>query len=192
MTQAAQLLPARLPPSLVPTLIPSPAALAAHMLTPNTTPVTSVAPTYPNSETQSSNCDDPGVPASRNSTSTVPEVDRHPQLDNSSNNNSVAEDSPIAEPQCYHIKVPPPLPHMVSCQALCEENMSLRAIIKQVGIELEQDYAQMKLMDLENERLCQKAFTKEKQKAARKKLTLDQACHMTAPEMIDHLARQTW
>jgi hypothetical protein len=66
--------------------------------------------------------------------------------------------------------------------------MSLRAIIEQVGIELKQDYAQMKLMDLENERLRQKAFAKEKQKATRKKLTSGQAHHMTAPEMIDHLA----
>ena len=50
----------------------------------------------------------------------------------------------------------------------------------------------MKLMDLENERLCQKAFSKDQQKALKKKFTSGQAHHMTAPEMIDLLAQQTW
>ena len=59
-------------------------------------------------------------------------------------------------------------------------------------MELEQDYAQMKLMDLENEQLHQKAFTKDQQKAVRKKLTSGQAHHMTTPKMIDFLAQQTW
>ena len=36
----------------------------------------------------------------------------------------------------------------------------LMKVIKQVGVELEQDYAQMKMMDLENNQLHQKAFTK--------------------------------
>ena len=67
----------------------------------------------------------------------------------------------------------------------------LRAIIEQAGLVLEQDYAQMKLMDMENERLRQKAFTKCQQKAA-KKLTSGQAHHMTATEMMDLLAWQTW
>ena len=47
-------------------------------------------------------------------------------------------------------------------------------------------------MNLENEWLHQKAFTKDQRKAARKKLTSGQACHMTAPEMIDVLTQQTW
>jgi hypothetical protein len=53
---------------------------------------------------------------------------------------------------------------------------------------LEQDYAQMKLMDLENERLHQKAFGKDKRKAAKNKLASGQVRHMTAPEMMDLLA----
>ena len=57
---------------------------------------------------------------------------------------------------------------------------------------LEQDYAQMKLMDLENERLKKKAFTKDQQKTAKKKFTSGQAWHMTAHEVIDLLAQQTW
>ena len=52
----------------------------------------------------------------------------------------------------------------------------------------EQDYAQMKLMDLENEWLHWKAFAKDQQKAAKKRLVSGQACHMTAPEMLDSLA----
>jgi len=60
-------------------------------------------------------------------------------------------------------------------------------IIERVRVELEQDYTQMKLMDLENEWLCQKASAKDKQKAARRKLTSGQACHVTAPEMLDSL-----
>jgi PHD/YefM family antitoxin component YafN of YafNO toxin-antitoxin module len=65
-------------------------------------------------------------------------------------------------------------------------------IIQRVRVELEQDYTQMKLMDLENEQLHQKAFAKDKRKAARSKLTSGQARHMTASEMLDLLARQTW
>ena len=47
----------------------------------------------------------------------------------------------------------------------------------------------MKLIDLENESLHQKAFTKDQQKAAKKRLTTGQVDHMTAPEMIDLLAK---
>jgi hypothetical protein len=66
--------------------------------------------------------------------------------------------------ELYHIEVPPPLPGTSSRQALRAENMMLRDIIVQAGIALEEDYAQMKLMDLENERLRKRAFQKEKQK----------------------------
>lgn len=66
--------------------------------------------------------------------------------------------------QWYHIEVPPPLPGTSSQQALRAENTMLQNIIKQVGIALEEDYVQMKLMDLENERLRKKVFEKAKQK----------------------------
>ena len=65
-------------------------------------------------------------------------------------------------------------------------------MIVEVGWVLEQDYAQMKLMNLENKRLQKKAFAKDQQKTAKKKFTSGQAWHMTAPEMIDLLAQQTW
>jgi hypothetical protein len=67
----------------------------------------------------------------------------------------------------------------------------LRRIIDKVGVELEQD-TQMKLMDLENKNLCQKAFAKDHWKAAKKRLKSGQMHHMTAPEMIDLLVQQTW
>ena len=62
--------------------------------------------------------------------------------------------------QQYHIEVPLPLPGTVSLQALQVENGMLRDIIVQAGIALEQDFAQMKLMELENERLRKRAFEK--------------------------------
>ena len=91
----------------------------------------------------------------------------------------------------YHIEVPPPIPGTSSRQALRAENMMLRDIITQAGIALEEDYAQMKLMDLENERLRKRAFEKEKQKNPHK-LSSGQARHMTAAEHLDLLAQQDW
>ena len=60
-------------------------------------------------------------------------------------------------------------------------------ILEQAGVVLEQDYTQMKLMDLENEWLHQKVFTKNQEKAA-KNLASGKAHHMTTPEMMDLLA----
>ena len=91
----------------------------------------------------------------------------------------------------YHIEVPPPLPGTSSRQALRAENVMLRDIIRQAGIALEADYAQMRLMDLENERLRKRAFEKGKRKS-KKTLTSGQAWHMTAAETLDFLARQDW
>ena len=91
----------------------------------------------------------------------------------------------------YHIEVPPPLPGTSSRQALRAENVMLRDIIRQAGIALEEDYAQMKLMDLENERLRKQVFEREN-RSKQSKLTSAQARHMTAIEMLDFLARQDW
>ena len=161
-TEAAQPLPAQLPPSLVPTPNPSPATSAAT-LTPNATPVASAAPASLDL--------DIGI------------IDTGPGTPTEATTDHV---------QRYHIVVSPPLPHTSSRRALREENAMLREVIERVGVELEQDYAQMKLMDLENKQLRQKAFAKDQRKAAKGKLTSGQARHMTAPEMIDLLARQTW
>jgi ABC-type proline/glycine betaine transport system substrate-binding protein len=61
---------------------------------------------------------------------------------------------------------------MASRKALQQENIMLCEIIQRVRVELEQYYAQMKLMDLENGQLHQKAFIKDKRKAARSNLPL--------------------
>jgi hypothetical protein len=91
----------------------------------------------------------------------------------------------------YHIEVPPPLPGTSSRQALRAENLMLQDIIMQAGIALEEDYAQMKLMDLENERLRKQALEKGKRKN-QNRLTSGRARHMTATENLDLLARQDW
>jgi hypothetical protein len=91
----------------------------------------------------------------------------------------------------YHIDVPPPLRGTSSRQAFRAENMMLRDIIRQAGIALEEDYAQMKLMDLENERLRKRIEEKGKRKY-QSKLTSGRARHMTAAENLDLLARQDW
>jgi hypothetical protein len=49
----------------------------------------------------------------------------------------------------------------------------------------------MKLMDLENERLRKQVFERAKRKT-QNKLTSGHACHMTATENVDFLARQNW
>jgi hypothetical protein len=59
------------------------------------------------------------------------------------------------------------------------------------GVVLEQKYAQMKLMDIENERLRVKLFNKIKKKEKSLLVTTD-ACHMTSEEMLDLLAREEW
>jgi hypothetical protein len=67
----------------------------------------------------------------------------------------------------------------------------LRDIIAQAGVALEQDFAQMKLMELENERLRKCAF--EKQGRKRQNMpTSGRARHMTAAENLDWLARHDW
>jgi len=74
---------------------------------------------------------------------------------------SGGEDVDKEEPtQQYHIEVPNPLPGTALHQALQAENAMPHDIIVQAGIALEQDFAQMKLMELENERLRKSAFEK--------------------------------
>lgn len=87
----------------------------------------------------------------------------------------------------YHIEVPPPLPGTSSWQAFRAQNMMLQDIITQARIALEEDYAQMKLMDLENERLRKQLLEKGKWKK-QNRLTLAHAWHMTAAENLDLLA----
>jgi hypothetical protein len=99
---------------------------------------------------------------------------------------------PDEEPmEWYHIDIPPLLPGTSSQQALRAENMMLREIIKQAGIALEEDSAQMKLMDLENKRLRKHILDKGKRKNQNKH-TSGHARHMIAAENLDLLAQQDW
>jgi hypothetical protein len=99
-----------------------------------------------------------------------------------------AFDDPV---QRYHIEVPVPLHHTASRFAVRNENLMLREIIAEAALVLEQDYTQMKLMDLENEKLRKRAFAREERKT-KKKLVAGQARHMTAEENLDMLAREDW
>jgi DDE superfamily endonuclease len=163
-TQAAQPLPAHLPSILVPTPTPMP------IPTPTPTPIPTPVPTPMPSDTIT-------IPLRCNADMPV----------------GAAEGLPVEEEpmQRYHIEIPPPLPGTSSRQALRAENMTLRDIIKQAGIALEEDYAQMKLMDLENERLRKRVFEKEKQKNPHK-LSSGRVWHMTAAKQLDLLAQQDW
>ena len=67
----------------------------------------------------------------------------------------------------------------------------LHDIIVQAGIALEQDFAQMKLMELENERLRKSAFEKKGQKKQNMPAS-GCARHMTGAENLDWLARHDW
>jgi hypothetical protein len=113
--------------------------------------------------------------------------------DNDVSEDTSTEDLPDDEEpmEWYHIEVPPLLPGTASQVALQAENMMLCDIIKQAGIALEEDYAQTKLMDLENKRLRKQAFKKEKQKK-QNKLTSGHAQHMMAAENLELPARQNW
>jgi hypothetical protein len=88
-------------------------------------------------------------------------VDALEQDDNNAlGEKSDEQDVEEEQTQHYHIEVPDPLPGTASRHALQEENSMLCDIIAQAGIVLEQDFAQMKLMELENERLRKRAFEK--------------------------------
>jgi hypothetical protein len=67
----------------------------------------------------------------------------------------------------------------------------LREISAEAALVLEQDYAQMKLMDLKNEKLRKRVFAREEQKT-KKKLVAGRARHMTVEENLDMLAREDW
>ena len=128
------------------------------------------------------------TPTPTPTTSTATATALHRDADIPVKGSSDDEEEPMER---YHIAVPPPIPGTSSRQALRAENMMLRDIISQAGIALEKSYAQMKLMDLENERLRKQVFEKGKKKN-QNKLTSGHARHMTAAENLDLLARQDW
>jgi hypothetical protein len=167
-TTSSQPIPAELSPILVPTptttpnITPSPSPFTTPALTPVATPVQTPTPSVASAAALT--------------------ADNEPA-------------SPSPEPEVlierYHIETPLRLTAAASRQALVAQNNELRGIIIQAGVVLEQNYAQMKLMDIENERLRVKLFNKIKKKEKSLLVTTD-ARHMTSEEMLHLLAREEW
>ena len=88
------------------------------------------------------------------------------------------------------IGIPPSLPHNSSRQALHHQLNELRAIATAACEQVQKDYAQMILMDDENERLRQLAFRKQKKR--KKQQTSSHPRHMTGDENLEALARADW
>ena len=98
--------------------------------------------------------------------------------------------NPLPTPQ-YHIELPPKLSMTASCADLLSQNNLLRDLLQQAGIQLEQSYAQMKLMDAENGRLREQLMAKS-QKHHSKKIGSSHARHMTSAEQLNELALLNW
>ena len=109
--------------------------------------------------------------------------------DNPTLTDLAANPGPINEVQ-YFIPLPPALPHTAARVALCCENEMLQDTICQVEVQLEKDFTQMTLMDLENGYLRKQAFAKEKKKMEKKETTQAHARLMTGEENLDALAEK--
>ncbi|KAF5356505.1 hypothetical protein D9757_014230 [Collybiopsis confluens] len=86
----------------------------------------------------------------------------------------------------YRIALPPPK-QRPTAEELYEENKVLRSLAVGAGHLLEANYAQMKLMEAENQKLRFKAFGKKKQRVA---LNTGTARHLTSDEMVNMLAKE--
>ena len=95
----------------------------------------------------------------------------------------------------FRVIIPHPLPHTASRNALRAHNSDLINLIQQCGQQIEADFGQMQLMDLENARLRRLAFERE-QKRAKKgkkdKQESSEAQHMTSTENLEKLAKNDW
>lgn len=90
----------------------------------------------------------------------------------------------------YVIPLPPALLHTATRHNLHCENQMLRNTLGLAEVQLERDFTQMKLMDLENGRLRKRAFAKEKKKSEKKETTQGHARLMTGVENLDALAEK--
>ncbi|KAF9059603.1 hypothetical protein BDP27DRAFT_1431151 [Rhodocollybia butyracea] len=170
-TQAAQPVPACLPALPIPSLTPA-----------DTHPMAMPTQTLPlpmNQQPQH-----PTLPPSRASAATLSTEASPAGTDHSSDS---GEGINIACITCsmFKIALPSPLRPTASRQALEEENWQLLMIARAAGIELEKNYAQMKLMDVENEHLQKKAFKKKVNKV----YTSAEGRHLTDTENLEGLLR---
>ena len=90
----------------------------------------------------------------------------------------------------YIIPLPPALPYAATRVDLRLENQMLRDTLRLAEVQLEKDFTQMTLMDMENGRLRKRAYAKEKKKAEKKETTQAHARLMTGTENLDALAEK--
>ncbi|KAJ3534000.1 hypothetical protein NM688_g7200 [Phlebia brevispora] len=114
---------------------------------------------------------------------TIPEGTELPSTAMSSN--AAVEPGPR-----YKIPIPPTPPHYASRQDLRKQVKELRSLVKEAGVQLEQSFTQMKLMDKENGQLRMRANKKEKRPTRR--LDTTHARHLTDTEALERLARADW
>lgn len=106
-------------------------------------------------------------------------------------NNTTAPAPPTLPPVWFWVIISQPLPHTASQKDLHTHNSDLLDLIQSFWQQIEVDFAQMQLMDLENGWLCQLAFEKERKKAKKGKTDKwesSEACHITLEENLEKLA----
>ncbi|KIK53785.1 hypothetical protein GYMLUDRAFT_63563 [Collybiopsis luxurians FD-317 M1] len=94
---------------------------------------------------------------------------------------------PISEPATLNASVTSSMmtsTNTATSKYLVQENHNLCKIVKGAGQIIEANYAQLKLMEIENAKYCEKTFSKKKQVA----LNANAACHLTSEETLDLLA----
>ncbi|KAJ7702574.1 hypothetical protein B0H16DRAFT_1831906 [Mycena metata] len=105
------------------------------------------------------------------------------------NNGTTAQDPALqardALQAAYTLAMPSPVRKTASRSALAAENDQLRALLKAAGIELQKDYAQMVLMNRENENMCQQLHAKKNK--TKRTYTTGKARLMTSDEMAQVL-----
>ncbi|KAF7335145.1 DDE-domain-containing protein [Mycena venus] len=87
----------------------------------------------------------------------------------------------------YAVAMPSPVRKTASRSALAAENEQLRSLLKVAGYDLDQNYAQMVLMEHENKNLRQQLFAKKNK--AKRAYTTGKARLMTSSEMQEELLK---
>ncbi|KDQ53045.1 hypothetical protein JAAARDRAFT_39758, partial [Jaapia argillacea MUCL 33604] len=87
------------------------------------------------------------------------------------------------------VPLPRALPVYASREAFAQQNVDLQALLLECSEQSQRYYAQLKLMESENERLQKRAFRRKKKKRI---LDTTHAHHMTSDENLDALVRAEW
>ncbi|KAJ3484616.1 hypothetical protein NLI96_g5517 [Meripilus lineatus] len=169
-SQSAQPIPASLPAILTP--IPTQSSSSTSL---DPIPSSSVLP-LPDSTSFSSAhpSSSIGSSSSQSMSSTTPTIASTSQL-------------PNVDQQFQITGLPPRLLPTASRRDLRTENAQLRELLSKAGIELEKNYAQMRLMDMENGNLRQQLYNKPKKPS---KKTSSHSRHLTNEENLQLLAKE--